>query len=192
MKDVLRTSLVMLAIMTLLTGLVYPVVVTAAAQLVFPFQSNGSLLVRRGKPVGSSLVGQPFTKPEYFWGRPSATSPTPYNAAASSGSNLGPLNPALQDRVKSRIAALRGADPGIKLVPVDLVTSSGSGLDPHISPAAAEVQVRRVARARGKSEDEIRQLVTRHTQGRQIGLLGDPVVNVLLLNLALDEAAARP
>jgi K+-transporting ATPase ATPase C chain len=195
MKDALRTSFVMLVILTVLTGVVYPLIVTAVAQVVFPGQANGSLVVRDGKPVGSSLVGQPFTRPGYFWGRPSATSPTPYNAAASSGSNLGPLNPALEANVRARIEELRAGDPSIGRLPVDLVTASGSGLDPHISPAAAEVQVPRVAKARGKSEDEIRRLVARHTEGRQLGLLGEPRVNVLLLNLALDgktpEASKR-
>jgi len=192
MKEAFRTSFVMLLILTVLTGLVYPLVVTAVAQVVFPTQENGSLLVRDGKPVGSSLVGQGFRRPGYFWGRPSATSPTPYDAASSGGSNLGPLNPTLRGNVQARIDELRRADPGLGSVPVDLVTASGSGLDPHVSPASAEAQVRRVARARGMPEDEIRRLVARHTEGRQLGLLGEPRVNVLLLNLALDEATDRP
>jgi K+-transporting ATPase ATPase C chain len=158
----------------------------------FPHRANGSLVFRDGQAVGSSLVGQSFSRPGHFWGRPSATSPTPYNAASSGGSNLGPLNPTLKGNVEARIESLRGADPSIGKVPADLVTASGSGLDPHISPAAAEVQVPRVAKARGRSEDEIRRLVALHTEGRQFGLLGEPRVNVLLLNLSLDEATDRP
>lgn len=192
MREVLRVSAVMLAMMTLLTGIAYPAVVTLVAQAIFPPQANGSLVFRAGKPVGSALIGQEFRRPGYFWGRPSATSPVPYNATASGGSNLGPLNPALKANAKARIEALRRADPGLGPVPVDLVTASGSGLDPHISPASAEVQVPRVAKARGRSEDEVRRLVARHTEGRQLGLLGEPRVNVLLLNLALDEAVDRP
>lgn len=192
MKDALRTSVIMLAILTGLTGVVYPLVVTVIAQVVFPSQSNGSLITRDGRPVGSSLIGQSFTKPGDFWGRPSATTPTPYNAVASSGSNLGPLNPALKAKVRSRIDDLRRHDPGPKSLPVDLVTASGSGLDPHISPAAAEAQIARVAKARGRTEEEVRAIVARHTEGRQLGLLGEPRVNVLLLNLALDEATQRP
>lgn len=187
MKDAIRTSVVMLASLTLLTGVVYPVVVTVVAQFVFPSQSNGSLIKRDGKTVGSSLIGQSFAKPEYFWGRPSATSPFPYNAASSSGSNLGPLNPALKENVKSRLGELRRFDSKLKMVPVDLVTSSASGLDPHISPAAAEAQVSRVAAARHKSEDEVRRLVAMHTEGRQLGLFGEPRVNVLRLNLDMDR-----
>jgi K+-transporting ATPase ATPase C chain len=189
MKEAFRTAAVFLAVLTLLTGVVYPVAVTLVAQAAFPSQANGSLIVRDGKAVGSTLIGQPFSRPEYFWGRPSATSPVPYNAAASSGSNLGPLNPALADNVRARIDALRAADPALKAVPVDLVTASGSGLDPHISPAAAEAQVPRVARARGLSEDRVRQLVVKHTAGPQFGVLGEPSVNVLTLNLELDGAA---
>jgi K+-transporting ATPase ATPase C chain len=192
MKDALRTSVVMLAILTVLTGVAYPLLVTAVAQVVFPSQANGSLIVRDGTLVGSSLVGQSFTADGSFWGRPSATSPVPYNAASSAGSNLGPLNPDLRSGVEERIDELRMGDPGLKPVPVDLVTASGSGLDPHISPASAEAQVPRVARARGMSEDELRRLVARHVEGRQLGLLGEPRVNVLRLNLALDEAADRP
>jgi K+-transporting ATPase ATPase C chain len=192
MKDVLRTSAVVLVFFTVLTGGLYPALVTLIAQVIFDRQANGSLVRIEGVPVGSSLIGQPFSQPRYFWGRLSATSPTPYNAAASGGSNLGPINPDLAANVRSRIAALRQADPGLARVPVDLVTASGSGLDPHISPAAAEVQVGRVAAARGRSEDEIRRLIADHTEGRQLGLLGEPRVNVLLLNLALDEATTRP
>ena len=163
---------------------------TGVAQLAFPGAANGSLIVRDGRAVGSTLIGQPFAGPKYFWGRPSATSPSPYNAAASGGSNLGPLNPALATNVRARVEALRGAGlPEQTPVPVDLATASGSGLDPHISPAAAEVQVERVAAARGRSPAEVRDLITRHTEGRQLGLLGEPRVNVLLLNLDLDGRA---
>jgi K+-transporting ATPase ATPase C chain len=186
MKESLRTSVVLLAVFTVLTGLAYPLVVTGIAQVVFPAQANGSLLVLDGRPVGSALIGQPFSRPAYFWGRPSATPRVPYNAAASGGSNLGPSNPDLVRQVRSRIEALRAYDRSLTTVPVDLVTASGSGLDPHLSPAAAEAQVPRVAKARGRSEEEIRRLVRRHTEPRQLGLLGEPRVNVLRLNLALD------
>jgi K+-transporting ATPase ATPase C chain len=184
----LRPALISLLLLTLLTGLVYPLVVTGIAQVVFPHQANGSLIIQNNQPVGSELIGQQFTDPKYFWGRLSATGPVPYNAAASSGSNRGPLNPALLDDVQARIAALRGAAPGNTApIPVDLVTASSSGLDPHISPAAAAYQVRRVAAARGLDEAAVRELVARYTQGRQLGLLGEPRVNVLQLNIALDE-----
>jgi potassium-transporting ATPase KdpC subunit len=183
----IRPALVLLIVLSVVIGLVYPALVTGIAQVVFPRQANGSLIVHDGKVLGSSLIGQPFDDPRYFWGRPSATSPFPYNAAASSGSNQGPTNPALYDAVKGRIEALRAADPGNTApVPVDLVTASGSGLDPHISPAAALYQVGRVARARILEESAVRQLVERHTESRQLGFLGEPRVNVLTLNLALD------
>jgi K+-transporting ATPase ATPase C chain len=187
MKQQIRPALTMLLILTVLTGLVYPLAVTGLAQLFFPDQANGSLIIHNGKVIGSKLIGQYFDRPEYFWSRPSATSPFPYNAAASSGSNLGPTNPALIEAVKARVAALRAADPGNDLpIPVDLVTASGSGLDPHISPAAALYQLKRVARARGLNDDTVLTLVTQHTEGRQFGLLGERRVNVLQLNLALD------
>lgn len=196
MKDQIRPALTMLLLLTVLTGLSYPLAVTGLAQLFFPDQANGSLIVREGKVVGSKLIGQYFDKPEYFWSRPSATVPFPYNAAASGGSNLGPTNPVLIDAVKARVAALQAADPGNDLpIPVDLVTASGSGLDPHISPAAARYQLKRVARARGLDEDSVLALVNQHTEGRQFGLLGEPRVNVLALNLALDalnDAAPTP
>ena len=183
----LRSALMVFFILTILTGVAYPLAVTAIAQLLFPHQANGSLISKDGKPIGSTLIGQPFDDPKYFWGRPSATAPFPYNAAASSGSNLGPTNPALIETVKMRVAALKAADPGNDTpVPVDLVTASGSGLDPHISPASAEYQVRRVARARGREEAFVRTLVSQHTEGRQLGMLGERRVNVLALNLALD------
>ncbi len=185
----LRPALMTLLLLTMLTGLLYPLAITGIAQTLFPHQANGSLIVQNGRVVGSSLIGQPFDDPKYFWSRPSATSPFPYNAAASSGSNLGPTNPALMKAVQDRIAVLKDADPDNPApVPIDLVTASGSGLDPHISPAAAEYQIRRVARARGIDEAAVRRLVARHTQGRQLGFLGEPRVNVLELNLTLDAA----
>jgi K+-transporting ATPase ATPase C chain len=188
MRAQIRPALVMLIALSVLTGLIYPAVVTGIAQIVFPRQANGSLSVKDGKTVGSTLIGQPFDDPKYFWGRPSATSPFSYNAASSSGSNQGPTNPALYDAVKGRVDALRAADPGNTApIPVDLVTASGSGLDPHISPAAALYQVSRVAKARKLDEASVRQLVEQHTEGRQLGLLGEPRVNVLTLNMALDE-----
>jgi K+-transporting ATPase ATPase C chain len=179
----------LLALFTVLTGVLYPLSVTGLAQVIFPTQADGSLITQDGRVVGSALIGQPFDDPRYFWGRPSATAPFPYNAAASSGSNLGPTNPALTAGVRARIAVLRAAAPGnLAPVPVDLVTSSGSGLDPHISVAAALYQVPRVARARGLDAAAVRQLVARYTAGRQFGVLGEPRVNVLQLNLALDQA----
>ncbi len=183
----LRPALMSLLFFTLVTGVAYPLLVTGIAQAVFSDQANGSLIVKDGKVVGSALIGQPFDDPKYFWGRPSATSPFPNNAGASSGSNLSPTNPALISAVQGRVDALRAADPTNQAaVPVDLVTASGSGLDPHISPAAALYQVSRVARARKLSPEAMAELVERHTEGRFLGLLGEPRVNVLTLNLSLD------
>jgi K+-transporting ATPase ATPase C chain len=187
--DQLKPALVVLVCLSVVTGLAYPLVVTGVAQVILPAQATGSLIVREGKPVGSALIGQPFDDPKYFWGRLSATVPHGYNAGASTGSNLGPINPAFHAAAKARIDALREADPGTTApVPVDLVTASGSGLDPHISPAAALYQVARVARARGLDPAEVRRLVEQHVEGRQLGILGEPRVNVLRLNLALDAA----
>ena len=187
MLSQIRPALVSLGLFTLLTGVAYPLLITGVAQAAFPKEANGSVLVQDGKQAGSALIGQPFTDPRYFWGRASATGPQPYNGGASSGSNQGPTNPALVEAVQARVKALRDADPGNEApVPVDLVTTSGSGLDPHISPAAAEYQVRRVARARGMDEAAVRKLVAEHTRGRFAGILGEPNVNVVTLNLALD------
>lgn len=188
MTNDLRAAVVLLGALALLTGIVYPLAVTGIAQVVFPSAASGSLLVVDGRVRGSSLIGQPFSAPGYFWSRPSATSPVPYNAAASAGSNLGPTNPALMAAVQERVAALRAADPGLTgPVPVDLVTASASGLDPDISPAAALVQVPRVARARGLREELLHQLVRTHIESRAFGFVGEPRVNVLALNLALDR-----
>jgi K+-transporting ATPase ATPase C chain len=190
----LRPALVLFFILTIITGIIYPLVVTGLAQVIFPSQANGSLIVQNGQAVGSSLIGQQFDDPKYFWGRLSATGPMPYNAynasslTASSGSNYGPLNPALLQAVQGRVDALHAADPGNTApIPVDLVTASGSGLDPDISPAAALYQAARVARVRGLSADAVTQLVNQHTQGRQFFVFGEPRVNVLELNLALDS-----
>ncbi|MCP5333014.1 MAG: potassium-transporting ATPase subunit KdpC [Pseudomonadales bacterium] len=186
----LRPALALFILLSVVTGLAYPFAVTGVAQLLFPWQANGSLVQRDGKPVGSALIGQSFTDPGHFWGRPSATGPQPYNAAASTGSNLGPLNPALTDAVKARVAALQAADPGNAApVPVDLVTASGSGLDPEISLAAAHYQAPRVARVRGLPPAQITALIERHAQRPWLGVLGEPRVNVLALNLALDAGA---
>jgi len=191
MKE-LRTAIVMLAVLTVVTGIIYPLAVTGIAQVVFPAQAAGSLVVKDGKPVGSALIGQPFDDPKYFWSRLSATSPSPYNGASSSGSNYGPLSDALRDAVQGRVTALRDADPTRSgPIPVDLVTASGSGLDPHVSPAAAYYQVARVAKVRGLEDARVRALVAAHVEGRQLGFLGEPRVNVLQLNLALDELRAQ-
>jgi K+-transporting ATPase ATPase C chain len=187
---VIRPALTLLAAFTLLCGAAYPALVTGIAQLAFPSQANGSPVVAGGRTVGSALVGQAFDEPRYLWGRPSATAPVPYDGRASTGTNQGPLNPALLDAVKARIATLRAADPGNAApVPVDLVTASGSGLDPHVSPAAALYQVPRIARVRGLAEGDVRALVLRHVEQPLLGLLGAPRVNVLAVNLALDGAA---
>ena len=184
----LRPSLTFLALFTLLTGIIYPLVVTAVAQTFFPYRANGSLIEQEGVIVGSDLIGQPFDDPAYFWGRPSLTEPYPYNGGASAGSNIAPSNPALTDRIAARTTALKAADPANTLpIPVDLVTASGSGLDPHISVAAAEYQIERVARVRGVETAVLRQLVNEHTEGRTFGLWGEPRVNILRLNLALDS-----
>ena len=183
----LRPALVLFIVLSVVTGLVYPLAVTGLAQLAFPASANGSLIVQGAKVVGSDLIGQAFSDPRHFWSRPSATSPVPYNAANSGGSNQGPLNPALADAVKARVAALRAADPENRApVPVDLVTASASGLDPHISRAAADYQAGRVARARGVPEARVRTLVERHTELPWLGFIGEPRVHVLRLNLALD------
>ena len=184
----LKPAVILFVLLTVLTGVIYPGVVTGLAQLLFPYQANGSLITDNGgKTRGSSLIGQPFSSPGHFWGRPSATGPFPYNASASSGSNLGPTNPALVNAVKTRIEALKAADPDNKApISVDLITASGSGLDPHISPAAADYQINRVAKARNMKLEKLRALVDANTESRQWGFLGEPRVNVLTLNLALD------
>lgn len=189
MKTHLRPVLVLFAVLSLLTGLVYPLVVTGFARLFFPDQAAGSLVLRDGRPVGSSLIGQSFGDPRYLWGRPSATNPKPYDATASGGSNLGPLNPALAEAVGARVAALRAADPAnLAPVPVDLVTASASGLDPHLSVAGALYQATRIAKARDLPVERVRELIARHVEGRLLGLVGEPRVNVLRVNLALDAA----
>ena len=191
MSSLIRPALVLILIMTAVTGIAYPLVVTGIAQVAFPDQASGSLVLKGGKAVGSRLIGQNFSDPMYFWGRPSATSPQPYNGLASSGSNLGPLNPALTDNVKKNINALHAADPtNMAPVPVDLVTASASGLDPDISLAAAGYQVARVARVRGLPQASAQSLINSHAHGRWLGFLGEPRVNVLELNLALDDLAA--
>lgn len=192
MKNILRSALVLFFVLTLLTGLTYPLVVTGLAQSLFPSQAHGSLLFKDDKAVGSALIGQNFSDPAHFWSRPSATSPMSHNAAASSGSNLGPMNPALTDAVKTRVAALRAADPSnLAAVPVDLVTASASGLDPHISLAAAQYQLGRVAAARQLSTQAVQMLIDQNTQRPVLWLLGEPVVNVLQLNLALDAHSSH-
>jgi K+-transporting ATPase ATPase C chain len=190
MRD-LKRSAVVLGMLTVLTGVIYPLAVTGISRILFPDEAGGSLILKNGRIVGSRLIGQPFSSPEYFWGRPSSAGASGYDAAASSGSNDGPLHPALPERVKGRLAALRAAEPrDDRPVPADLVTSSGSGLDPHISIASALYQVPRVARSRGMDERQVRELVGAHTEGRQFGFLGEPRVNVLELNLALDSVAS--
>lgn len=192
MKTLIRPALLLLLVLTIITGIIYPLLVTGIAQIVFPERANGSLIVKDGKIIGSELIGQSFDNPKYFWGRLSATGPFPYNAASSSGSNYGPANPALFSAVQSRIDALRAVDSGDVLpIPVDLVTYSASGLDPHISPAAAYYQVARIARVRGLEASHIRTLIEKHTEERELGFLGEPRVNVLKLNLALDELTTK-
>jgi K+-transporting ATPase ATPase C chain len=187
MLKILRPLIVSLFVFTVITGILYPLAVTGIAQLIFPVQANGSVMMENGRPGGSSLIGQPFDDPAYFWGRPSATSPFPYNSVASSGSNRAQTNPDLVRQVQDRILSLREADPLTTVpVPADLATASGSGLDPHISPAAAEYQIQRVAKARGLDEAKVRTLVANYTEGRQLGIIGEPRVNVLELNTALD------
>jgi|SRR5450830_5159 len=187
-KQTIRPAVVLFILLSLITGVAYPLATTALGKWLLPNQANGSLIEKDGKLIGSSLIGQNFTEPQYFWGRPSATGPYPNNATASSGSNLGPLNPALAEAVKTRVSALKVADPDNTLpVPVDLVTTSASGLDPHISPAAAAYQTSRVAKARGLSVTSVQALVNDNTEGRQWGVFGEPHVNVLSLNIALDK-----
>jgi K+-transporting ATPase ATPase C chain len=186
-KGQIKQAILIFIVLSIITGIIYPLFVTGIVKVFFPAQANGSLIYRSGKPVGSALIGQAFNDPKYFWGRVSATSPVSFNAASSSGSNLGPSNPGLLEAVKARIKALRIADPGnTSPIPVDLVTSSASGLDPHISLAAAYYQAPRIARIRGLSQDTIKIFIAKHTSGRLFGLIGEPVVNVLELNLALD------
>jgi K+-transporting ATPase ATPase C chain len=188
MTKMIRNTLMSLLLFTVITGFIYPMVVTGIAQVIFPGKANGSIITKNGKAVGSALLGQQFEDPKYFWGRLSATTPYPYNGGSSSGSNLGPNNPDLMKAVQARIQALRDADPGnTAKIPVDLVTASGSGLDPNISPAAAEYQAQRVARNRGIDEAKVRALIAADTEARQFGILGEPTVNVLKLNLALED-----
>lgn len=188
MKETLRPALVLFVLLTLLTGVCYPVLVTLVAQTAFRHKANGSIVLKDGKPIGSELIGQSFDSEKYFWGRASATGPVPYNASASTGSNLGPTNPAHLEAVRTRIEIIRKSHPGHDgSIPIDLVTTSASGLDPHISPAAAEYQLARVAQARGIPESKVRELVAAHTEGRTFGVLGESRVNVLQLNLSLDE-----
>lgn len=188
MNNMIRPAVSLFVLLTVVTGLVYPLAVTGVAKAAFSHQAQGSLIVKEGQVIGSSLIGQSFTEPKYFWGRPSATGPMPYNASGSGGSNQGPLNPALMEAVKGRIEALKAADPGNALpVPIDLVSTSASGLDPHISVAAAQYQAARVARVRGLSNEAVHAAITRHSEGRLLGLLGEARVNVLELNLELDQ-----
>jgi len=190
MKTLLRPALSLFVLLTVITGIAYPLVVTGIAKVVFPEAANGSLIIKNGKPVGSRLIGQNFTDPKYFWGRPSATGPMPYNASASSGSNQGPLNPALVEAVKGRIDALKAADPeNARPIPADLVNASASGLDPHISPAAADYQVERVAKARQLDAAVVKTMLAHYTEDRQWSIFGEARVNVLALNLALDTAS---
>lgn len=189
-KQQFRPAVSIFLVLTVITGALYPLAVTGISAFLFPSQADGSLIQKEGQAVGSYLIGQPFDDPKYFWSRPSATGPMAYNAASSSGSNLGPTNEALKKAVADRVAALKAADPeNAAPVPADLVTASGSGLDPHISSAAAAYQIHRVAKARGVSEEEVQRSVSEHTEGRQLGILGEPRVNVLELNLALDGVA---
>ena len=191
MKSMIRPAVSLFVVLTVVTGVVYPLAVTGVAKAAFPHQAAGSLIVQDGKTVGSSLIGQNFTDPKYFWGRPSATTPMADNGQGSGGSNLGPLNPALTDGIKGRVDALRAADPGNKApVPVDLVTASASGLDPEISVAAALYQAPRIARLRGVAPEVVQGLIARHTEGRLFGLLGEPRVNVLEMNLELQHSSA--
>ena len=191
-KQSVKPAIILFIVLTIVTGIVYPLVTTGIGQWLMPKQASGSLIEKDGKTIGSTLIGQNFTEAKYFWGRPSATGPYPNNAAASSGSNQGPLNPALAEAVKGRVAALKTADPENTLpVPVDLVTTSASGLDPHISPAAANYQTNRVAKARGLSSETVQTLINDNTEGRQWGVLGEPRVNVLMLNIALDNATPK-
>jgi K+-transporting ATPase ATPase C chain len=191
MQSIIRPALSLFVVLTVVTGVVYPLAVTGVAKAAFPDQAAGSLIVADGKTVGSSLIGQNFIDPKYFWGRPSATTPMANNGQGSAGSNLGPLNPALTDAIKGRVEALRAADPGNKaLVPVDLVTTSASGLDPQISVAAAQYQAPRIARLRGVAPEVIEGVIARHTEGRLFGLLGEPRVNVLDMNLELQHSSA--